>query len=46
MSVRHAVERDNPCPTAPIWRIFWPNACPMAVVLSLTGLRAGREVTA
>lgn len=42
MSVRHPVQRDNPRPTAPIGRLFWPNAYPMAVAPS----RAGREVVA
>lgn len=44
MSVRHAIPRDNPLAappyflTAPIGRLFWSNALPMAVVMSLSGV--------
>ena len=38
MSVRHAVLQDNPFLTAPIGRLFWSNALPMAVVMSMGGI--------
>ncbi len=38
MSVRHAVSQDNPFLTAPIGRLFWSNALPMAVVMSMGGI--------
>lgn len=38
MSVRHTVLQDNPFLTAPIGRLFWSNALPMAVVLSMGGI--------
>lgn len=38
MSVRHALHQDNPFLTAPIGRLFWSNALPMAVVMSMGGI--------
>lgn len=38
MSVRHAVLQDNPFLTAPIGRLFWSNALPMAMVMSMGGI--------
>lgn len=38
MSVRHAVLQENPFLTAPIGRLFWSNALPMAVVMSMGGI--------
>jgi putative MATE family efflux protein len=38
MSVRHAVPQDNPFLTAPIGRLFFANALPMAVVMSMGGI--------
>lgn len=38
MSIRHAVQQDNPFLTAPIGRLFLSNALPMAVVMSMGGI--------
>ena len=38
MSVRHAVQQDNPFLTAPIRRLFFSNAISMAVVMSMGGV--------
>ena len=38
MSVRHAVQQDNPFLTAPIGRLFLSNAISMAVVMALGGI--------
>ena len=38
MSVRHAVSQDNPFLTTPIGRMFWSNALPLAVVMSMGGI--------
>ncbi|MDB5659119.1 MAG: multi anti extrusion protein MatE [Cypionkella sp.] len=37
MSVRHAVQQDNPFLTAPIGRLFWSNAISMAMVMAMGG---------
>jgi putative MATE family efflux protein len=38
MSVRHAVQQDNPFLTAPIGRLLFSNAISMAVVMSMGGV--------